>query len=81
MFEKRSGRLRGATAVASHAGELLGEMCLAVTKRLKVTELSSVVHPYPTQASVWSRLGDAAMRRKLTPGSARFLERWMSWRR
>ncbi len=53
--------------------ELLGEALVAVSQRMKVGALSSLIHPYPTQVSVWGRLGDLAMRRKLGPRTARVL--------
>lgn len=81
VFERRSGRLRGATVVAEHAGEILGEVCLAVGRRLPVTALSGVIHPYPTQASVWARLGDAGARRRLTPTLAHILRAVLRARR
>jgi len=73
VIEKESGRLRGATAVAPHAGEILAGALLPVARRMKATELAGAIHPYPTQASVWGRLGDAANRRRLTPRAASLL--------
>ena len=81
IFEEKSGRLRGATVVGAHAGELLGEMLVAVTKRMKVTELSGIIHPYPTSVSIWGRLGDKASGARLTPGVAKLLKRIIGWRR
>ncbi len=74
VIEKESGRLRGATVVAPHAGEILAGALLPVARRMKATELAGVIHPYPTQASVWGRLGDAANRRRFTPRAARLLK-------
>ena len=81
VHERRSGRLRGATVAGAHAGELIGEMLLAVRQRLKVTELSAVIHPYPTAASIWGRLGDQASGARLTPLVAKVLQRVIAWRR
>lgn len=81
IFEKKSGKLRGATVVGAHAGDLLGEMLVAVTKRMKVTELSGIIHPYPTSVSIWGRLGDKASGARLTPGVAKLLKRIIGWRR
>lgn len=81
VFEKKSGKLRGATVVGAHAGELLGEMLIAVNKRMKVTELSAVIHPYPTSVSIWGRLGDKASGARLTPSVAKLLKRIIGWRR
>jgi pyruvate/2-oxoglutarate dehydrogenase complex dihydrolipoamide dehydrogenase (E3) component len=74
VIEKHSGRLRGATVVAPHAGEIIAGVLLPVARRMKATDLAAVIHPYPTQASVWGRLGDAANRRRFTPRVARMLK-------
>ena len=66
----------GATAVARRAGEMLGEVVLAMTEGLPATVLSRSIHPYPTQTEVWKRLGDAVARERLTPGIKRVFERW-----
>jgi len=42
------GRIVGAHALAPNAGELIGELALAIDQKLKLTELASVVHVYPT---------------------------------
>ncbi len=42
------GRIVGAHALAPSAGELIGELALAIDRRLKITDLASLVHVYPT---------------------------------
>jgi len=44
------GRVVGAHALAPNAGELIGELALAIDRKLKLTDLASVVHVYPTIA-------------------------------
>ncbi|MEA2191829.1 MAG: hypothetical protein QOI73_1950 [Solirubrobacteraceae bacterium] len=44
------GRIVGAHALAPNAGELIGELALAIDRKLKLTDLASVVHVYPTIA-------------------------------
>jgi pyruvate/2-oxoglutarate dehydrogenase complex dihydrolipoamide dehydrogenase (E3) component len=44
------GRILGCTIVGPAAGELLGEVTLAMTKRLSVTALAGTIHVYPTLA-------------------------------
>ena len=44
------GRIVGAHALAPSAGELIGELALAIDRKLKLTDLSSLVHVYPTIA-------------------------------
>ncbi|MBI3261909.1 MAG: mercuric reductase [Acidobacteria bacterium] len=79
--DKKSGRLLGATLVASHAGEMIAEMSLAITAGLSLGALSKTIHPYPTQAEAWKRLGDAFNRARLTPRVRGLFERYLSWRR
>jgi pyruvate/2-oxoglutarate dehydrogenase complex dihydrolipoamide dehydrogenase (E3) component len=80
-YEKKSGRILGGTIVARHAGEMLGELTLAMTAKQKVAVLSSTIHSYPTQAEVLHKIGDAYMRTKLTPMVKRVFEKWLAWRR
>ena len=55
------GRIVGAHALAPSAGELIGELALAIDRKLKLTDLASVVHVYPTIAiAVQQIAGEAA---------------------
>lgn len=80
-FEGRRGRILGATLVARHAGEMFGEIVLAMTQGLGLGALSQTIHPYPTQAEAWKRLGDMYMRSRLTPRIIGILKGWFRWRR
>ncbi len=80
-LDARSGRLFGATAVARHAGEMIGEPTLAIGQGLTAAHLSATVHPYPTQAEVWRKLGDAWQKSRLTPRVRRVLSIVLAWRR
>lgn len=79
--DQANGRILGATMVARHAGEMIGEVALAMTEGLSASALSKTIHPYPTQAEVWKRLGDAHARTRLAPWLERLLERYFAWRR
>jgi pyruvate/2-oxoglutarate dehydrogenase complex dihydrolipoamide dehydrogenase (E3) component len=74
-------RILGATVVAAHAGEMIGEVALAMTKRLGLSALSQTIHPYPTQAEVLRKLGDAYQKSRLTPRAAGLLRTLLRWRR
>ncbi|HJQ82923.1 MAG TPA: mercuric reductase [Candidatus Binatia bacterium] len=77
----RRGRILGATLVARHAGETIGEIVLAMTAGVGLGAIGRTIHPYPTQAEVLKRLADAHQRRRLTPGVKRLFERWFRlWR-
>jgi len=55
------GRVVGAHALAPSAGELIGELALAIDRKLKITELASLVHVYPTIAiAIQQVAGEAA---------------------
>ncbi|HKK48097.1 MAG TPA: FAD-dependent oxidoreductase, partial [Alkalispirochaeta sp.] len=71
----------GATIVAAHAGEMIGEIVLAMQNRLGVDKLASVVHPYPTQAEAVKRAAAGYLKRKLTPRVKRIMEGWFRWNR
>jgi pyruvate/2-oxoglutarate dehydrogenase complex dihydrolipoamide dehydrogenase (E3) component len=44
------GRIVGAHVLAPGAGELIGELALAIDRKLALTDLATVVHVYPTIA-------------------------------
>ena len=71
---RRNGRLLGATMVAEHAGEALGEVALAIKTGARLGTLSTVIHPYPTVAEAWKKLGDQWQRNRLTPFTAKLLK-------
>ncbi len=45
---KWSGKILGATIVASRAGDMMSEICLAMKHRIPVYKLSGLIHAYPT---------------------------------
>ena len=63
----KEGKILGATLVAEHAGDMLGELCLAVTHGIGLAKIASVIHPYPTQGEVVKKAADQWRRGKLTP--------------
>jgi pyruvate/2-oxoglutarate dehydrogenase complex dihydrolipoamide dehydrogenase (E3) component len=65
--KKGTDRILGATAVAAHAGDLIGEVTLAMTQEIGLGTVAASIHPYPTQAEVFKKVGDAYQRTKLTP--------------
>ena len=80
-YDKKTGKILGGTIVARHAGEMLGELSLAITAKQSIGMLSSTIHPYPTQAEALHKIGDAYMRTKLTPTVKKIFRKWLAWRR
>ncbi|MEP7118804.1 MAG: mercuric reductase [Acidobacteriota bacterium] len=75
------GRILGATVVAAHAGEMIGEMSLAMTAGVRLGTVARTIHPYPTQSEAWKKLGDASNRTKLTPRLRALFGAFLRWRR
>jgi pyruvate/2-oxoglutarate dehydrogenase complex dihydrolipoamide dehydrogenase (E3) component len=62
-----SGRIMGATLVAEHAGDMIGEIVLAITAGIGLGKIGATVHPYPTQSEAFRKAADAWRRGRLTP--------------
>jgi pyruvate/2-oxoglutarate dehydrogenase complex dihydrolipoamide dehydrogenase (E3) component len=77
LHEKGSDEIIGATIVACHAGEMISEVTTAIVGKIGLSKLSSVIHPYPTQAEGLKKAADTYRRTLLTPNTKRFLG-WLS---
>jgi len=66
-------RILGATLVAEHAGEMIGEVALAMTAGVGLARIGATIHPYPTQSEVFRKAADAWRRTKLTARARRVL--------
>ena len=71
---KGSDEILGATIVARHAGDMIGEVTLAMTNGIGLSKLANVIHPYPTQAEAIRQCGDGYNRTRLTPGVKRLFD-------
>jgi len=75
-LRKGSGKILGATLVAEHAGEMIGELCLAITAGIDLGKIAGTIHAYPTQAEVIKKAADQWRRTKLTPTVKRLFGLW-----
>lgn len=71
----------GATIVASHAGDLIGERSLAMTNKFGLGGIGASIHPYPTPAEAIRKVGDLSRRPRLRPFVKRPFSRWLAWQR
>jgi pyruvate/2-oxoglutarate dehydrogenase complex dihydrolipoamide dehydrogenase (E3) component len=78
---KGTDAIVGATIVARHAGEMIGEITLAMAGGMGLTTIAGVIHPYPTQAEAIRKLGDTYNRTRLTPFVKKAFATWLSWTR
>lgn len=76
--EKGHDRILGATIVAAHAGEMINELTLAITHKIGLGKISSVIHPFPTQANAIQKVADAYNRTRLTPRVKSLSTKWMA---
>jgi pyruvate/2-oxoglutarate dehydrogenase complex dihydrolipoamide dehydrogenase (E3) component len=80
-LRRGSDRIVGATIVAEHAGEMIGELVLAMKVGLGLKTIGATIHPYPTVAEAIRKLGDQYNRTRLTPFVKGLFERWLTWGR
>ena len=81
LISDRRGVLLGATIVASRAGEMSGELSLAIARRLSVGDIATAVHAYPTYATAMQQMtSQIAMKRWTSSVAGRFMGRLMGFR-
>jgi pyruvate/2-oxoglutarate dehydrogenase complex dihydrolipoamide dehydrogenase (E3) component len=78
---KGKDKILGATLVARHGGEMLGELTLAIQQGIGLGKIASVIHPYPTQADAIRSLGDQYNRTRLKPWVKKAFGAWLRWQR
>ncbi len=71
-------KILGATVVASHAGEMISEISLAMASGIGLRALARVNHPYPTQAQAIKMAADAYNRTRLTPVLRWIFRQWLA---
>ncbi len=80
-LRKGTDKILGATIVARHGGEMIGEFSLAITGGLGLSAIGRTIHPYPTQAEAIKKLADAYNRTRLTWTVKKLLGGWLKWQR
>ena len=73
-------KILGATIVARHAGEMIGEITLAMTNNLGLGAIAKTIHPYPTQAEAIRQVADEYSLRNLQ-SLKKLSSIWLAWRR
>ncbi|MCI0663546.1 MAG: mercuric reductase [Acidobacteria bacterium] len=80
-YDRRTGKILGGTIVARHAGEMISELTLAIAQGLKMSALSSTIHPYPTQAEALHKIGDTYSQMRFTTWFQKLFKMWFEWKR
>jgi len=81
LVPKGKDKILGATIVASHAGDLISEISVAMAAGMGLSGLSGVIHPYPTQAEAIKGAATNWRKTRLTPLVARLLRGWLAFQR
>ncbi len=79
--EKGKDTIVGATLVCRHAGDMISEITLAMVGGIGLGTIASVIHPYPTQAEIIKKAGDAYMKTRFTPTIAKVFDKVIAWQR
>lgn len=72
----RKGRVLGGHILAPHAGDMIGELTIALKHGLSVGELGNVIHPYPTTAESIKQAAEQRVKATFT-GWKKSLVRWI----
>ena len=48
LFDSESGRIVGGAMVGTHAGDMIGELCLAIEMGCDAEDIGKTIHPHPT---------------------------------
>jgi pyruvate/2-oxoglutarate dehydrogenase complex dihydrolipoamide dehydrogenase (E3) component len=79
LVEQGGKRILGATIVGSDAGEQIAAICIAMTGGQGIDSFGRAILPYPTRAEALKRLADQYNRRRFTPRSKAWFERWFKF--
>ena len=69
LVHKKDGTLLGATIVAGRAGEMIHEWIVALERGLKVGDLASAIHVYPTYSTASMQAAGAIRMEQLLSGT------------
>ena len=76
-----TGKLLGATIVATHAGEMIGEFSVAMKAGAGAKLIASTIHPYPTRAEANKKAVNLWRKAHFTPRTKAILTKLFAWMR
>lgn len=71
VTKKGTDEIIGGTIVSERAGDMIGEITLAIQKKIGLGSIASVIHPYPTVGEAIRKAGDLYNKTRLTPTAAK----------
>lgn len=76
LVTRANGELLGGHVLGAGAGDMIGEVALAMKHRLGVNALAALVHPYPTRAGAIGQAAEGYNKARFT-GIPRAIARWI----
>ena len=80
-IQKGRDKILGATIVAAHAGEMIGEFSVAMKAGAGAKTIAGTIHPYPTQAEVNKKVVNLWRKAHFTQGTKNKLMKLFAWMR
>jgi pyruvate/2-oxoglutarate dehydrogenase complex dihydrolipoamide dehydrogenase (E3) component len=80
-IQKGTDKILGATIVAAHAGDMIGEFSVAMKAGAGAKTIAGTIHPYPTQAEVNKKAVNLWRKAHFTQGTKNFLMKLFAWTR
>jgi pyruvate/2-oxoglutarate dehydrogenase complex dihydrolipoamide dehydrogenase (E3) component len=80
-IKKRTDKILGATIVAAHAGEMIGEFSVAMKAGAGAKTIAGTIHPYPTQAEANKKAVNLWRKAHVTQGTKNLLTKLFEWMR
>jgi pyruvate/2-oxoglutarate dehydrogenase complex dihydrolipoamide dehydrogenase (E3) component len=81
LTEPGRDRILGATIVASHAGEMIAELVLAMRHNMRLSKIMQTIHSYPTWAEANKYAAGQYSLSRQPVRLQRIAEWWFRWRR
>ncbi len=73
VIATKKGKILGAGIIGPHAGELIGIWSLAITKGMKLKDITSIIAPYPTLGEISKRAAGSWFTPSLFSDRTRFI--------
>ena len=80
-IQKGSDTILGATIVAAHAGEMIGEFSVLMKAGVGAKAIAGTIHPYPTQAEVNKKVVNLWRKAHFTQATRNRLMKLFAWMR
>ena len=80
VFAKKNGKILGASVLGAHAGEMIGELGLAMRNGVSLRKIADTIHAYPTYGLGVRRAADQWYVRQQSPRLIRMLKKLFGYR-